>query len=49
MPRQATVRPEVVKVAGVEEVVEVAGVEVAEPVAEPVAEQAEDAAGWRMW
>ena len=40
MPRQATVRPEVVKVAGVEEVVEVA---------EPVAEQAEDAAGWRMW
>ena len=36
MPRQATVRPEVVKVAGVE-------------VAEPVAEQAEDAAGWRMW
>ena len=45
MPRQATVRPEVVKVAGVEEAVEVAGVEVAEP----VAEQAEDAAGWRMW
>ena len=39
MPRQATVRPEV-KVAGVEEV---------EEVAEPVAEQAEDAAGWRMW